>query len=915
NYLRYHVSRVLKVPFTEIKADEPLKNLGIGSLMGMELYNKLKSDLQITLTISKFLKGISINEISEEILLSKGLTQQNRLKTSTIKNEIPLSFSQQRLLFIQQLQKGVIAYNIPACLKIEGNLNPEFIEKAVNKIIERHEILRTEFNISSGKSSMKVKDSLVLNVKQVDALGKTDDEIQELMREDSSIPFNFAESLLRTTIFKQSEQTYYILLTINHIIADGFSLRVFFSELSQIYISLQENIEIDLPSLPIQYSDYAIWQQEQINKGIYEKQITYWKNQLDNLPSYNLPFDRPRKDVQTFKGEQLQFILDDNLYTKIQNFSKKQGVTNFVTLLTAYKTLLYHFANQNDIIIGTPIAGRNEPEFENMMGLFLNMLALRSELKGTKTFNELLQEVSKTTLDAYDNQDVPFEKIVEVINPERSLSHTPVFQTIMALHASVDAIDTANLKINYTDVDMKTSKFDLVLSFIPDKDKLRGAFEFNTDLFDTKTIETLNKTYFYILEQLISSPQLTLDEIDLVEGRTLSITSVQEESSNGEKSFNVVVEKNSKEDSEQVGMTEDSSVKALSITSVHEESSNGEKRFNVVVEKNSKEDSEQVGMIEDSSVRALYLTPQIKSIVEKYPNNIAISDGENISLNYKQLDDISTNLASKLPKNKPVAIYLNRSPEYIISIISCVKAGITYLPLDPENVESKNKYILEDVKPSIILTNDNYQKSLSFTEIDKLSVSIDELLNKKPSNTLESVDNDSIYIIYTSGSTGFPKGVEVGEKSLLNLVNWHQRLYEVNENTRATQIAGVAFDATVWEIFPYITAGATLYIPKEEIKEKPSLLAKYLENNKITCSFIPTPMLSLLLPELKTNTNLKYLLTGGDRLKFYPNYDYNFKIFNHYGPTESTVVTTFGEVEKFSNGLYPSIGKPIDNAE
>ncbi|MFN8578548.1 MAG: amino acid adenylation domain-containing protein [Candidatus Sericytochromatia bacterium] len=859
NYLRFHVAKVLKVKLDEVDINQPLKNLGIGSLMGMELFNKLKSDLDISIPVSKFLKGPSIQEISNEIIKVNNESNNKLIDKKTIKliknieNEsYPLSFSQQRLWFIEKFEKDIFAYNIPAVLKLEGELNIDILEKSINKIVERHEVLRTNFKTINNQSSQVIYDKKFIPIKFVDLSDNQDkfNLVNSLMLEDTCEKFDLEKSnLLRVSTYKLDEKVFLVLLTIHHIIADGLSLKIIFNEIRIIYEALINNQEPELEDLKIQYKDYAKWQIEQFENGVYNKQIEYWQDQLKDIPKIiNLPLDKKRPEIQTFNGAMQSFILDEQLFLELQNLSKKLGVTLFTLLLSAFKLLLSRYSNQDDIVIGTPIAGRNEPELLNMVGIFLNMLAIRDKINFENSFSEFAKKVSETTLSAYDNQDLPFDKIVEILKPERDMSHTPIFQVIMALHASIEIDSFSDMKVSSLDIDMKTSKFDLTLAFIPEKEGFKGNFEYNTDLFNHETIESLKNSYLNILETIVKNDEIKLKEISLFSDNDLSLHIIK----------HCVGE-----------LTE----------------------------------------IEESSV--LYL---INYHFINNPDIVAIKEKDRY-ISYKELDLESNKIANALKDfdDNIIAVFLDKSIDFIISILGVLKSGKAYLPLNINSPLDRNLYILDNSNCKTIISNKKYHEKEMYksNKLNSNILYIEDL--KENSNThlnIEIKHDNNAYIIYTSGSTGKPKGVQINHKNLLNLVKWHNRVYIDPIGNNTALIANLSFDASVWEIFANLSAGLTINIPQNEILESTSKLLDWLKETKINTIFLPTPLLELVInKDFSDNQYLKRVLTGGDKLSILSKNKLPFKIYNHYGPTECTVVSTFCEI---TDSSIP-IGKAIDN--
>lgn len=878
NYLREHVARVLKVSFDDVNVSQPLKNLGIGSLMGMELYNRLKGDLQTDLPISKLLKGPSIEEITNEILLGFENNDNNLEFNKIVKNEniyekIPLSFSQQRLWFIEKLEKDLFAYNIPIALKLKGEFDFNIFKKCIEVMSTRHEILRTLFKTENGKPYQYIKNNLETPVKLIDLRheNNNNENIFALINNESYIKFYFEnEPLLRYVVYKLSDNEHIVLLIIHHLIADGISLKVIFHEISVLYESFKKQSDTKnipdniLDPLKIQYKDYTLWQIKRFNDGNFDQQIEYWQSKLkDAISVTTFPTDKTRNELQTFNGEISTFNLPDNLVKEIDKLSKDQGVTVFSILLSAFNLVLYFYTGQKDLIIGTPIAGRNLTELEPMIGLFLNMLALRTEINESLSIKDFIDYVSHNTLQAYDNQDLPFEKIVEIIKPERNMSYTPVFQTVLALHADVEAENIGEIKTETLDVDMKTSKFDFTLSFIPSINEFKGIIEYNTDLYSNETIKQIKNHYIRLLEYFVYDKDIRLSEINLV--------------NNNEQNF---------------------------ITENFVKGSNTD--------------------LSNETVLDLFNKQVINN-----PDNIAIYDEYN-KISYKELNDKSEKIASFIKNqsaennedNKLICIFTGRSTDLIISALGVIKAGYFYLPLDPNYAYERNQIIINESDPILIIKNDNTTNNKLFDEIHHRSINIIDIINNQDINN-NLIDNkikseSTAYVIYTSGTTGKPKGVEITHSNLMNLVSWHHKEFNINHKTKSTLIANTAFDASIWEIWPYICMGSSIYIPDSKIIENPENLKKYFDDNNIDISFIPTPLFDICANSDWNGFSFpKIILTGGDRLLKLPDSkitnNYPFKIYNNYGPTESTVVATSTYIDPNTESI--NIGKPINNIE
>jgi hypothetical protein len=420
--------------------------------------------------------------------------------------DLPLSFAQQRLWFLEQLQPDTATYTIPSAVRLTGELNLEIFEKSLNEIIRRHEILRTNFIIQDGQPVQVISPNATLkthslNLQHLDQT-KQETEVIRLLSEETQKPFNLAKDLLlRVTFLKLDQAEFVVLLTMHHIVSDGWSMEIFIRELVSIYTAFCEEQPSPLPELPLQYADFAVWQRQWLQGEVLEKQLSYWKQQLEGtLPVLQLPSDFPRSRVQSFRGDNQTFVIYKDLTQKIKAISQAEGVTLFVILLAVFKVLLYRYTGLEDIIVGSAVANRNRKEIEGLIGFFVNTLVLRSSLKGNPTFREFLQRVKKTTWEAYDHQDLPFEKLVEQLHPERDLSYNPLFQVKFRLENAPQAdFKLPGLSLTSLKQTNQTAKLDLSLDIYETSSELVGGFEYNQDLFKAETISRLVKHFNILL--------------------------------------------------------------------------------------------------------------------------------------------------------------------------------------------------------------------------------------------------------------------------------------------------------------------------------------------------------------------------------------------------------------------------------
>ncbi|AKE63592.1 Siderophore biosynthesis non-ribosomal peptide synthetase module [Microcystis aeruginosa NIES-2549] len=779
--------------------------------------------------------------------------------------DLPLSFAQQRMWFLYQMDRQNPAYNEALTIRLTGRLNIDILEQTINAIIQRHESLRTTFPVVEGKPIQKIAPSLKIKLLVVNLKDIPQEQIDKQIIEELQKPFDLTQSpLLRCTLFDLGYENYILVNVFHHIIIDGWSKGILFKELSKFYQALLSNSTVDLPELAIQYADFAVWQRQWLQGKILENQLNYWKKQLTAAPPLlELPTDKPRPATPNFRGHSISFQIDSELTEKLKLLSQKSGVTLFMTLLAALNTLLFRYSGQDDILIGTPTANRNRQEIEPLIGFFVNTLVLRNSLEGNPTFSGLLQQARNVVLEAYANQDVPFEQVVDGLEIERSLSYNPLFQVMFAMqNAPLNALELPNLKAQYLAVENQRIKFDLslVLEEIETEKGayLEGFWEYDSDLFTPERINRMVGHFQTLLKGIVANPQQTIGELPL-------LTESEEQQ--------------------------------------------------LLVEWNQT----QTSYPDHYCIHQLF-----EAWVEQTPDAIAVIDGEK-SLTYEQLNQKANQLAYYLQnlgvKNEDlVGICIERSVLMIIGLLGILKAGAAYIPLDPNYPSERLAYMLEDSAVSVLLTQENLVHTLPNYLGTIFCLDQDgKILDHHPQdNPLHPMTSENLaYVIYTSGSTGKPKGVLIQHQSLLNLVSWHQNAFNITTIDRVTQLAGIAFDASVWEIWPHLTAGACLAIVPQDLLTSPNQLQEWLIAQKITVSFLPTPLAETLIPlDWSPNCPLRLMLTGGDKLNDFPPTSIPFTLVNNYGPTENTVVTTSVKITPdLLTEKAPPIGRPISNTQ
>ncbi|MDF0552096.1 non-ribosomal peptide synthetase [Kamptonema sp. UHCC 0994] len=838
--------------------------LGGHSLLVTQIATRMRDTFQMELPLRTLFESATVADLAHnlEIASQKApITQAPPIQPISRDQDLPLSFSQQQLWFLCQLAPDTPFYNEPITIRLPGSVNIAALERSISEIVKRHEILRTTFGIANGQPVMMIQDAFnfalpVVNLEELPEIER-ESEALRLATLEAKQPFDLTQGpLLRGTLIQLGETDYRLFLTIHHIIIDAVSLySVLLKELAELYTAFALGLPSPLPEIPIQFADFAYWQRQWLQGEVLENQLRYWKQQLADLPTLQLPTDRARSLVQTFRGARQCLELPLSLTEMLKDLSRREGVTLFMTLMAAFQTLLYRYTGQTDIPVGTAANIRNQQELEGMIGYFLNTLVMRSDLSGNPSFKELLVRVREVTLGAYAHQELPFQKLVEELQPERNLSYNPLFQVAFVLEPPLVEMD--GWTISQLDVDTGTAKSDLYLELDERPEGIVGRFEYSTDLFNAETIERMVGHFQILLEGIVANPDQKISELPL-------LTEFE--------------------------------------------------RQQLAAWNHTETDYRK-----DACIHQLF-----EEQVERSPDAIALVF-EDEQLTYKELNQRANQLAYHLRNlgvgaEVLVGICVERSLEMVVGLLGILKAGGAYVPLDPAYPAERLAFMLEDAEVAVLLTQARLIKSLPKHQGRTVCLDTDwEIIERQSEeNPGYSVTSENLaYVIYTSGSTGRPKGVLIEHRALLNLVFWHQETFSVSSTDRATQIAGPAFDASVWELWPYLSAGASIYIANEQIRISPKYLQDWLISNAITISFLPTTLAeSVLLFDWPDDVSLRVLLTGGDKLHNYSLPELSVKLVNNYGPTENTVVTTSCVIPaRDQTDTAPPIGQPIANTQ
>jgi amino acid adenylation domain-containing protein len=783
---------------------------------------------------------------------------------------IPLSFAQQRLWFFTQLEPDSYAYNIPAAVRLTGKLNLNALFKSINEIIRRHEILRTTFTVVDEEAIQVIgkEENFTFPVIDLQVLSKEQkqQEVLNLAALEAQKPFDLVQGpLLRASLLRLAETDHVVLLTMHHIVSDGWSTGIFIKELTALYTAFSQSQPSPLPKLPIQYADFAIWQRKWLQGEVLQSQLNYWKQHLGgSLPILELPSDRPRPAIPSNNGATQPFQLSKSLTEKLKDLSKQEGVTLFMTLLATFKVLLYRYTQQEDIIVGTPIANRDRSEIEGLIGFFVNTLVLRTNLGNNPTFRELLHQVREVTLGAYAHQDLPFERLVEELQPGRNLSHSPLFQVMFILqNASTEVLHLPELTIEPLKAEKNTANFDLTLSLSETEAGLKGDLEYKTDIFDAARITRMLGHFQVLLEGIVTNPEQRLSELPL-----------------------------------------------LTANEQHQ----------LLVEWNNT----QTNYPRNQCIHQL-----LEAQVEKTPDAVAVVfENEYLTYKgLNQRANKLAHYLQKLGVGPEVlvGICVERSLLMVIGLLGILKAGGAYVPLDPNYPQERLAFMLENSQVPVLLTQQNLLESLpnSKAKIVSLDSNREAIAQESIENSVYSVTPENLaYVIYTSGSTGKPKGAMNTHKAICNRLLWMQDYCQLTTADRVLQKTPFSFDVSVWEFFLPLLVGARLVVAQPNGHRDTNYLVNVITQQQITTIHFVPSMLQVFLeqPDIETCKSLKRVICSGEALtselqkRFFTRLD--AELHNLYGPTETAVDVTFGECKKGSalTATIP-IGRPIANTQ
>jgi amino acid adenylation domain-containing protein len=790
----------------------------------------------------------------------------------------PTSIGQQHLWFLDQLDRAAsAAYHIAAGYHLQGRLDRQAMRATLDAIVARHEMLRTRFVLLDGQPVQRIAPADVgFDLIEHDLSGLPErmqqQRVDELSRSEASEPFDLsAGPLMRGALLILGPEEHVMLITQHHIISDGWSIGVLMQEVVKLYGAFSEGRPDPLPGLPLQFADYALWQRQRLQTVVLQQQVEFWKSYLAGAPGLlDLPSDRPRRAVRSYAGGSVGLTLSSQLTMGLRALSRRHGVTLFMTLLAGWATLLSRLSGQSDVVIGTPVANRPRREFEPLMGYFANMLALRVPLQGDPSVAELLTQIRTNTLDAYSHQEVPFARVVEALQPARSLSYNPIFQVVLAFDNAPGerVLRLPGLKVTACESPKTGAKFDLTLALRDDGQSIEGSLDYATDLFEHFSIERLGGHLLRLLEAMVADDGQHISELALLSAAQRQQLLVQ---------FN------------------DTRRSYSSGRCVHE-------------------------LFEEQ--------------VERTPHAIAVEfEGrklsyEDLNAHANRLAHHLIGLGVR-PDDR-VAVCLPRSLEMVVGLLGVLKAGGAYVPLDPTYPHKRLAYLLADSAPVALLRQPGTRGALPATEMPEVVLNLEDGASiiaregeRNPNASRLGLSSRNLsYVIYTSGSTGLPKGAMNIHRGTANRLRWMQERFPLRAMDRVLHKTPVTFDVSVWELFWPLTAGAQLVVARPEAHRDSRYLTNAVEAHGITIIGFSPPMLQAFMQDLEAHKvrSLRHVFCGGQELpaslaqrflELLP----NVQLHNMYGPTEASVgVVSYGCFRGDPSLLIP-IGRPIANTQ
>ena len=849
----------------EIGIHDDFFELGGHSLLETRLASRVRDRFGVELSLAQVWSAPTVAALAALIeAAGEGLPAAAPIPRAPRDRPLPLSFGQERLWFLDQLEERSAAYNVPAAVRLLGRLDVPALAAALDGMAVRHEALRTSFPLRDGQPVQAIAPAVDLAPPGIDLRGlpgaAREAEARRLALEEGTAPFDLARGpLVRARLLALGPEEHLLLLTLHHAISDGWSLGVLVRELAHGYL---RGAGEELPPLPVQYADFAAWQRRRVESGELDGQLAFWRERLAGAPPrLELPADRPRPALQSFRGRRLHRRFPADLAAGLEALSQRRGGTLFQTLFAAFATLLHRIAGSDDLVIGTPVANRNRSELEPLIGFFVNTLPLRADLSGDPAFVDLLARLQSEALRAFDQQDLPFERLVAELRPERSLSETPVFQVMFVLQNNVPpALRLDGLEMVPLDPDNGTSKLDLTVEATVAPEGLLLAVEYSTGLFDATRMERLAGHLRNLLEAIVHEPERRLSDLSLLSAA---------------------------------------------------------ERHQLLAEWNG------TGLEGDAETT---LHALIAAQAERTPKAVAVVFGD-ASLSYAELDRRARNLARRLRRlgvgpEVRVGICAERSLELVVGLLGILKAGGAWVPLDPSYPDARLALVVEDARPPVVLTQGDLRQRLDGLlpgEVRGLDLAAASAGTEEcPRIDSGAGPDNAAYVLFTSGSTGRPKGAVNTHRGIVNRLLWMQSAYGLSAGDRVLQKTPFGFDVSVWEFFWPLLTGARLVVALPgEHRDSARLVRTIAESGITHLHFVPSMLRAFLEePEVESCTRLRRVIASGEELpldlarRFHERLGARgVELHNLYGPTEAAVDVTFHACRPGEERV--PIGRPV----
>ncbi|GCE09111.1 hypothetical protein KDAU_64400 [Dictyobacter aurantiacus] len=852
-----------------ISATNNFFRIGGHSLLAMQAIVRIREQFNVELPLRVIYDKPRLTDLAQyiDVILSQTTKELSEIKSEEYVTPPPLSFGQERLWFLDHLDEKNIAYHMPLGIRLQGALDLVALEHSLTELVARHAILRTTLRMQDGQPvqfispqqpvSLRIQDLTTI----VDAL--REEHVHAFLTQEIEQPFNLAQGpLLRHLLLRLSPQEHILMFTWHHSISDGWSQEVFLRELSALYTAFHAGLPSPLSPVKLHYADYAVWQRQQTTE--FAQQLTYWKEQLAGAPALlDLPTDFPRPGQQTFVGTRYPFTISTDQVQKVRTLSHREHVTTYMILLAVYQVLLARYSGQMDLVVGTPIAGRTRVELEEMLGFLVNTLALRVSLAANPSFAHLLQQVREVALQAYAHQDVPFEQVVQALQPERTLSHSPIFQVMFSLqNTPALTLSFPALTCEIQPLVSRVAQFDLTMDLVEIEGRIEGEIEYNTDLFREETIARLVTHYLHLLAQLVDDPTQAVFRVSLLTAQ--------------------------------------------------------ERQLQLVTWNQTAAPFPQDRCLHELFEEQVQKSPQAPAVLFE---DTQLSY-EELNARANQLAHVLQGYG--VTPDTLVGLCVERSLEMVVGMLGILKAGGAYVPLDPDYPAERLKYMLTNTGVNVLLTQAHLQDRLPMHQARVLCLDADwSQIAQAPSTNLSTSGVHPAhlaYVIYTSGSTGLPKGVMVQHSGLCNRLQWMQDTYHLTSKDRVLQKTPFNFDVSVWELYWPLLYGAVLVIGRPNGHRDPGYLHDTIVAQQITIIHFVPSMLQVFLEEVSSGrySALRLVICSGEALgydlqtRFFAKFP-DIELHNLYGPTEASIDVTYWPCEREEVRQTVPIGRPIAN--